>query len=124
MGKYPIFVVNQLSHGPILVLEHFNISSFLSFFLYLYICLYIYNYIYHIILYTYPIHILYSYTILYSIHLLYYTILYTIQVASHPCHYTWRLQFVCRPIDRPFSNSCSLFVDKPCSSSLPSPQSG
>ena len=29
----PIFVVNQLSHGPILVLEDVNISFFLSFFL-------------------------------------------------------------------------------------------
>ena len=30
MGKYPIFVVNQLSHGPNLVLEDINISFFLS----------------------------------------------------------------------------------------------
>ena len=33
MGKYPIFVVNHLSHGPILALEDVNISFFLSFFL-------------------------------------------------------------------------------------------
>ena len=32
MGKYPIFIVNQLSHGPILTLG-VNISFFLSFFL-------------------------------------------------------------------------------------------
>ena len=31
MGKYPIFVVNQLSHGPILALEDDKISFFLSF---------------------------------------------------------------------------------------------
>ena len=30
MGKYPIFVVNHLSHGPILALEDVNISFFLS----------------------------------------------------------------------------------------------
>mgnify|MGYP007051830345 CR=1 FL=1 len=30
MGKYPIFIVNQLSHGPILALEDVNISFFLS----------------------------------------------------------------------------------------------
>ena len=31
MGKYPIFVVHHLSHGPILALEDVNISFFLSF---------------------------------------------------------------------------------------------
>ena len=31
MSKYPIFIVNQLSHGPMLVLEDVNISFFLSF---------------------------------------------------------------------------------------------
>ena len=43
MGKYPIFVVNQLSHGPILVLEDVNISFFLSFSLYvcMYVCMYV-----------------------------------------------------------------------------------
>ena len=30
MGKYPIFFVNRLSHGPILALEDVNISFFLS----------------------------------------------------------------------------------------------
>mgnify|MGYP000441566280 CR=1 FL=1 len=29
MGKYPISIVNQLSHGPILALEDVNISFFL-----------------------------------------------------------------------------------------------
>ena len=33
MGIYPIFIVNQLSQGPILALEYVNISFFLPFFL-------------------------------------------------------------------------------------------